>query len=83
MKIDCHQLTYSVICYLVSEILLLTYGSLHLIFISCCAVPFSSPAIPTICKILKLRPFGILSVPCGCVRSVFTETVVKYRYSED
>ena len=60
VKIDCRQSTYSVICYLFSEILLFTSPD----FISFCVIPalFSSPAIPSICKILKLCPFGILSI---------------------
>jgi len=62
-KVDCRQSTYSY------HLLLSQWNtSFHLLypspdFISVCVIPaiFSSPAIPYICKILKLCPFGILS----------------------
>ena len=62
VKIDCRQSTYSFATYSVKYSFHLLYPSPD--FISFCVIPalFSSPAIPSICKILKLCPFGILSV---------------------
>ena len=56
---------------LVCHLLLIQWNtSFHLLYpssdiISFCVIPtlFSSPAIPSVCKILKLCRFGILSVP--------------------